>query len=145
MVEQTTIAGERTAELQLISDHVSVVAPEYGSKDEARTDEESERNDQEANAMGREKTVKESDQEKEQTDDFDKIIEHLTERDWNFAVERARGLVQMNCTGNNGTYRVYLQLKSEMNTLMVYIVTPTTVPAEKRLQVVEYLVNISGD
>jgi len=143
MVEQTTIAGERTAELQLISDLTSVVAPEYG-KDEARTNEESEHNE-EANNIVREELVNESDQEKEQSDDFDKIVEHLKENNWNFAVERARGLVQMNCTGNNGTYRVYLQLKSEMNTLMVYIVTPTTVPAEKRLQVVEYLVSVSGD
>jgi len=143
MVEQTTIAGERTAELQLISDLTSVVAPEYG-KDEARTNEESEHNE-EANNIVREELVNESDQEKEQSDDFDKIVEHLKENNWNFAVERARGLVQMNCTGNNGTYRVYLQLKSEMDTLMVYIITPTTVPAEKRLQVVEYLVSVSGD
>ena len=71
--------------------------------------------------------------------DLDKIIRYLQTENWNFSVERERQIILTSATGDNGTYRIILDLKEEAHILIVYVYLPSKVPLEKRLQVAEYI------
>jgi len=104
------------------------------------TEEESEHTDHVANINQENPAEKTTTTDKEQSV-LDMVAEQLTDDGWRFSVDRDRNVVHTSATGKNGTYRIFVDSKPELSVLIVYVVIPTTVPEDKRLQVAEYIVS----
>jgi len=104
--------------------------------DEALFNEEHTVQEEEASVKDEEESI--ADEESSKTSDLDKIIRHLQTEDWSFSVKREKQVIITSATGDNGTYRIIIDLKADEKIVIVYVYLPCKAPTEKRLAVAEY-------
>jgi hypothetical protein len=80
-------------------------------------------------------------QNRQQMSAMDKVIEFLTnDGNWRFQVDRERSLVHTTGDSSEGSFRIAIDVKEDLCTLIVYVLSPVRVPeGNKRLQVAEFI------
>ena len=76
---------------------------------------------------------------------LDVVQKTLNEQEWSFEVkdfpgeEESRKIVQAGCSGQNGSYRLTVDVNASNHCIVIYVTSQIKVPQDKRHLVAEYL------